>query len=225
MKPGLRRRASTTPDVRRIGKAVSHPGIDPRVWAVRGWVEEVHVDAEHGTFVDVTLQTGEEETARVGEPYAGSGYGDHSPLEVDDEVLLVAPMGNYNAGLVVVARLHSASDKPPQEAVDHPADRVIRVRDGQTIRIVVAGAGNVVVKVGDGKVLLGDETGTEPVMRRGDPVDVGRFNILGGVGNLMTGIQHISPDGVITNFSITGAPPPAACDGKATGGSTKVEGA
>jgi len=156
-------RASSTPDVGRLSRAVQRPGIDPRIWALRGWVTRVYVDADHGPLVDVLLQTGEEDTARVGQLYAGPGYGDYAPIDVDDEVLLVAAMGNYNSGLVVVARLYSRSDPPPAEAAQKPLDRVLRIKKDQTLRLIVEGTGQIVLRVGDqGQVLLGDETGLQP---------------------------------------------------------------
>lgn len=170
-----RRRASTSIDVGRLSKAVQRPGIDPRVWCVRGFVKAFNVDADHGPFVDVVLQTGEEETARVGALYAGVGYGLYAPLEVDDEVLLAAPMGNFNSGLVVVARLWSKSDPPPKTASDKPADLLLVAKKDATVRLQVAGSGNVAVIVEDGKVLLGAETGTKPVGRVGDDVDMGKW--------------------------------------------------
>lgn len=164
-----RRRIGTQIDVGRVSRAVQRPGIDPRVWAARAFVSsDVQID-EHGYFVDVTLMPGkEEETARIGCMYAGVGFGAYLPLERDDEVLVVAPYGTPQAGLVVVARLHSKSDPPPSEVKDRPADVMLLMKKDANIRIAVQGNGNAVIRVDDGKVLLASEQGTLPVARKGD---------------------------------------------------------
>lgn len=195
------RRASTTPDMSRMSRAVQRPGIDPRVWCVRGWVKAYHLDADHGAFVDVLLQTGEEETARVGEGYAGAGYGDHGSLQADDEVLMVAPMGNYNSGLVVVARLHSKSDPPSQIAADHPQDRLVHLKSGQTLRVVVEGAGNAVLAVDAGRLLLATEQADQRFLR-GDDYQQAQLQMLqswqaflGALGTYAGAIQPIADPG------------------------------
>ena len=157
-----RRRASTSVDVGRLSRAVQRPGIDPRVWVCRGWVTAYNVDKDNGSFVDVDLQTGENETARIGEGFAGVGYGDHNPIAVGDELLLVAPMGVPDAGLVAVARLYCASDPPPAEAANNPGDALRHFPSGVNFRIVHEGAGAFSVAIADeGKIYFGSEEAAE----------------------------------------------------------------
>jgi hypothetical protein len=70
---------------------------------------------------------------------------------VDDEVMVFAPSGNPDEGLVILPKLHSPADPPPQEVVNNPTDVVIRLKNGKSIRIVVDG----------GLVHLGAENGAE----------------------------------------------------------------
>lgn len=166
-------RVGTTMDVSRVAAAVRSPGIDTRTWTSLAVVTAVHVDEAEGTFVDVTLlPSRREETARAGCAYAGPGFGLHAPVDVDDEVLVAAPEGDPDHGLVVVARLHSASDPPPQQVVDHPADVVLVVKPGQSVRLVVEGGGHVILTAGDGgsQVRLGGEDASSAVARVGDSV-------------------------------------------------------
>jgi hypothetical protein len=133
-----------SPDVARIAAALSRPGIDPRVWASLAIVDEVVLEGDQGYFAAVTLlPTEATATARIGTPYAGSGFGLHAPVKVDDEVLVVAPSGNPDEGLVITTRLWSAADVPAQEATDNPDDVVLVVEPGQSVRLVVSGGGTV----------------------------------------------------------------------------------
>lgn len=137
-------RVSTAIDVNRIGEALARPGMDTRIWVALAIVKSVFVDAAEGIFADVVIMpSGDEETARVGSEYAGSGFGTHWPIQVDDEVLVAAPSGNPDEGIVIVNRLYSASDPPPPEAVSNPQDVVIHIKAGQKISIVVENGGTV----------------------------------------------------------------------------------
>lgn len=139
-------RVSGTLDVGRLGQALARPGMDTRVWVSLAIVEAVHVDAEEGVFVDVLcVPLRQRGTARLGTEYAGAGFGLYTPLEVDDEVLVEAPSGDPDEGLVVSRRLHSASDPPPSELVDHPEDVLLVVKPGKSVRIAVTGGGKVVL--------------------------------------------------------------------------------
>lgn len=165
-------RVSTTPDVNRISEAVSRPGIDPRTWKSLAVVAAVHNDPGHGPFADLVLiPSGARMTARFGAPYAGNGFGAYFPVEVDDEVVVGVPDGDPQAGGVILGRLWSGGDPPPREIIDHPSDVLVLAKAGQTVRIVVDGAGDAVVAArGSGHVRLGDEAADRGVARIEDQV-------------------------------------------------------
>lgn len=134
-------RACGTLDVGRLANAVSRPGIDPRNWFSFAAVTAIGMDTE-GLFANVLLlPTGSSYTARVAGPYAGPNFGWNFPLDVNDEVVVAAPDGDPLHGLVVVARLNSASDPMPQDALDNPNDIVLVVKPDQSFRVNVSGTG------------------------------------------------------------------------------------
>lgn len=136
-------RVARTPDVHMISKALSRPGIDPRMWISCGYVQAVS-KTDQGTFVDVVIAPHlDPYTCRVGEVYAGVGHGMSFPMSVDDEVLVALPNGDPNEGGVVICRLHSASDPPPSEVEDNPDDVVLHVQDGQSMTVVVESGGTI----------------------------------------------------------------------------------
>lgn len=150
-----RSRVSGILDMGRLSQAVSRPGIDPRTWVSLAIVNSVVVDPVEGVFCGITLMPSEiEETARLGAAYAGNGFGFYAPPKVDDEVMVCAPSGDPSQGLVITGRLWSPSDVPPAEASSHPQDVLLKVEEGQTLRLKVSGGG---------KVYLGDDAGTQPV--------------------------------------------------------------
>jgi len=103
-----------------------------------------------------------EETARLVAPYNGSGYGLHLPVLVDDEVLVLAPMGEPDYGLIALPTSWDEADPPPQDVVDNPTDVVLVVKKDTSIRIVLEGSGNAVIEPrGSGIVKLGGESGLE----------------------------------------------------------------
>lgn len=132
-----------TPDTRRIGKAVSYPGIDPRQWCVIAVVVDQFIDpVEQAPFCEVAILHSDppmECTVRVGTSYGGPGFGDYQEYQKDDEVLVVFPAGVYDHGGWIVARAWSPSDPMPKDASDDPTRRLIRIQDGRSFRIV-AGA-------------------------------------------------------------------------------------
>ena len=135
----LKSRVTGIPDVNRIAKAMERPGIDPRCWNCVAYVTKFHIDKE-GPLVDIVLvPDGIPETARVGADYAGPGFGLYTPIEKDTEVLVGFPNGDPDEGLVVTRRLWSASDPPPQLALDHPEDVILVAKEGANIRIVTQG--------------------------------------------------------------------------------------
>lgn len=170
-----RTRISRSLDVNRTGEALSRPGIDPRMNVMLGWVEKFVVDKDHGVFAAVRLQNEQLLTCRVGTFYGGPGFGFYAPLQVDDEVVVAVPAGDPDHGAVVIAKTWSASELQPPEANDHQADVILHVQKDTNVRILATGNGNVIVGSEDGKTLLGAETGTQPVHRKGDHSDMGTF--------------------------------------------------
>lgn len=155
-------RVGTAPDVQRIGAGVSFPGIDPRTWVSQAEVISFSVEGDAGVFARVLVHyDNTEHTARVGAAYAGDGFGIYAPLDPGDQVIVGYPNGQPNDGLVVIARVWSAAVKPPQAAVDHPADLIMVVKPDNNMRVAVSGGGNIVLTVKNGKVLLADEGATE----------------------------------------------------------------
>ena len=145
----LKSRVTGIPDVNRIAKAMERPGIDPRTWQSLAYVTAFHID-EEGPLVDVIIVPDNiPETARIGAEYAGPGFGIYCPLEVDTEVVIGFPCGDPDEGLVVLRRLWSKSDPPPQLAQDNPEDLLILAKAGANIRIVTQG-GTVLIHDVDG---------------------------------------------------------------------------
>jgi len=161
------RRIAGSIDVQRTGEALSRPGMDTRTWVSLAIINKVVIDADHGVFADVLLLPSEvEETARVATLYAGSGFGLYLPLEVGDEVVVIAPSGEPDEGLVVMPRLWCNADKPPADAASKPTDLLLVAKEGATVRIVTGGSGNIVIEPrGSGEVRLGAEDAPHPACR------------------------------------------------------------
>lgn len=181
-------------DTSRVAQAVTKPGIDPRIWVSYAFVTKVVVDPVQGVFANVILSPSQvPETVRVGYEYAGSGFGIYNPLRVDDEVLVIAPSGDPNEGMVITQRMYSASDPPPQEAVDHPDDPVFHVRPGQTLRIVVEDGGNVIIDPkGQGVQLGGEDLGDRDGLVQGtgnDPFTGLPYWFLGVTSGIVKGAK------------------------------------
>lgn len=222
-----RTRVSNKLDTNRLGAALERPGIDPRINTAIGWVTKFVVDPDHGVFATVLLQNQQTLTCRVGTCYGGQGWGFYAPLEVDDEVVVSIPIGDPDHGPVVVAKTWAASELPPQDALDNQADVILFVKKDTNLRIKVAGSGNVVLGAEDGKVLLGDETGTLPVARKTDPTGNTKMTVTPGAGPLAGAIASISitgADGATTQiWSVADPGPFPVPDGEITDGSEKVE--
>jgi len=157
-------------DLARLANALSRPGIDPRIWISYGTLlSEPFIETEEGQqdiFVDVLLMPSlQEETARVGASYAGNGFGFYCPLHQGDEVLVLAPSGDPDEGLVIAQRLWSPADPPPEEVVDNPLDVTLIVEPERNLRLTVKGGGNVILAVDTGKIYLGAEEETEPAAK------------------------------------------------------------
>jgi hypothetical protein len=137
-------------DVGRLGAAIARPGIDTRVWvSLAAAVGECVVDPQNGgVFVDLMLMpTGERCTARVPSVYAGVGFGLYAKIHLDDEVLVCVPSGDLAEGAVVVSRMWSASDPPPQQAQVTPDDVVLVVEQDKNLDVVPQGSG--LINLGD----------------------------------------------------------------------------
>ncbi len=165
----LRSRVLSSIDTSRLAEAVARPGIDPRVWVsyaiLTGDPVIETAQGQQDVFVDVLLlPQNQPDTARVGAIYAGNGFGLYAPLKKDDEVLVCAPSGDPDEGLVVMQRLWSPSDVPPAEAAAYPNDVLLVVEPGQNVRIAVSGGG---------KVALGSVDATKGVARLDDEVNIG----------------------------------------------------
>ncbi len=125
--------SSRTPDVARMGLAVSYPGIDPRTWVSSARVDDdadaLTWDATCGWIADVSFYgsalDGETETpCRVlsnGPP--GAGFGEYIPPVPNCEVLVVMPDGDPEVGpLVVGYATNESTCKPPIEINGIPID-------------------------------------------------------------------------------------------------------
>lgn len=173
----FRSRVGTTIDMARLASAVSRPGIDPRIWVSYGILtSDPYIETASGEqdiFVDVMLLPSQlPETARVGAVYAGNGFGFYFPLKKDDEVLVCAPSGDPDEGLVITQRMWSPADVPPTEVTAHPDDVTLVVESGKSVRIGVAGGG---------KVYLGDVEASRGVARLNDRVLLGTQTVLSTV--------------------------------------------
>jgi len=166
-----RTRVSTTIDMRRVGEAVSFPGIDPRINESLAFaLDEQKVDAQFGPFVDVVLLPSEMHvTCRVGAEYAGNGFGlYHGKIHKDDQLLVEFPNGDPAEGGVVVKRFWNGADLPPKLAGSNEGDTAWVIEDKMTFRLVTSGTGGKVyfqsddtVTLTSPKVRLGDESATE----------------------------------------------------------------
>lgn len=164
----LRSRVISGIDTERLSNAVSRPGIDPRIWVsyavlLDDPVLDTEPDGKDVVADIMLLPSGTVETARVGTLYAGNGFGFYAPLHKDDEVLVVAPSGDPDEGLVITQRFWSPADPPP-EGLDIE-ELTLVVESGKNLRIKAQGAGNVYLAVDAGKLYLGSPDGTEPVAK------------------------------------------------------------
>lgn len=107
-----RRRRS--PDVSRIGMAVSQPGIDPRSWVTTGRVDDdpeaIRWELGIGWVVDVTMTGGPLDgtgpvPCRVAEFGRGQDSGRFSPVKPGQEVAVLIVGGSPEVGPIVVGTL------------------------------------------------------------------------------------------------------------------------
>lgn len=151
--------AGQSVDTRKIGEAVSYPGIDPRSFVSLAVVTKVSVE-ETGIICDVTLLPSQvPESAMYAPIYGGGGYGLYAPIEVEQLVIVLAPEGDPNEGLRIIGRAWDAGEPPPKDVTDHPADFLLVVKQDASCRITTAGTGTVVI-VSDAKIELRSKDGT-----------------------------------------------------------------
>lgn len=234
-----RSRVTSSMDVQRFGQALARPGMDTRCWICTAAIQKFVLDDDHGPFADVVILSsssstmgedgvaaGDVVTVRVGSVYAGPGFGFYAPLAKDDEVIVAFPEGNPDHGGWIVGRAWSKSDPPPDLAKDNNADVCLRVEKDKNLRIQVFGSGNVVLGAENGKVLLGDESGTKPNARKEDKVGNGtvQFTFNPGTGGASLSIVYTPGDGsTVQNVMIGSGVGTLLVHEKITEGSDKVE--
>lgn len=107
-------RKRRAPDVLRMGKAMSQPGIDPRTWVTTARIDvdplSIRWDPEIGPIADVTFTGGPLDgegpiPCRVAYFGQGSGTGRFIPLQPGDEVQVCINAGNPEEGPVIVGTL------------------------------------------------------------------------------------------------------------------------
>lgn len=207
-----------SPDVRRMAHAVSHPGIDPRIWGSWAIITEVGLDPKEGLFADIQLQpTGEVETVLITGIYAGNGFGCYRPLKKDDTVFILFPNGDPSNGGIVVARSWNAADPtPPQfdsgngeDPIDHPMEVVEKDKKWT---VITSGSGDTELFT-DHNVLIGDANAA-PVIPSNWASDPAK-----GLVKALTTLAGVLTTAGIANTlanDLTALPPVATTKGKIT---------
>lgn len=107
------------PDYRRVGDAVSFPGIDPRTWVSLARVDTdedaIVWDEEEGWLVDVTFVGGELDgegpvVATMGSLAQGNGQGRYLPPRAGGLVLVSVPNGDANDEVVILQQVHTTNE-------------------------------------------------------------------------------------------------------------------
>jgi hypothetical protein len=171
-----------------LAELASRPGIDPRVWVSSAVVtSEIYNDPEYGPMVDITLVPSMlEETAILCSAYVGAGWGLYLPVELEDEVVVMAPGGDPNNGYRIIGRNWNGAEPPPAAFAAHPHDAILWVRQDQSLRLNVSGSGDIVLN-----------SGTHRVARAGDPVNCGGLSV--------SCAAAVPPPGVV--ITVTYTPP------------------
>lgn len=115
-------------NVRDLGEAISHAGIDPRVWVAYGLVDaDDPVDAtdpDYGPLVSVQIQPYDVPVlCRVSSAIAGDGEADYHPFMGGDEVVVLLPHGRPDADCVVIGRMNNSRQKWPQTVAGQDATK------------------------------------------------------------------------------------------------------
>ena len=222
---------STSVDTQRLAAAVRGEGVDTRIWCSLAIVTSVIVDSAQGCFAEVYLTpSGDTFTARIAGAYAGNGFGLWCPLDVDDEVVVVAPSGKPEEGLVVSHRLWSAADPPATEMVSDPTDLLLRTKKGVKARVISGDelylqtdpstGGDLRVDAGNSKDVVVNG-GTDAVARVGDTTKNGTLSGTVMVAGSPVAVQftYVEPDG-----STVGPSASAALVGEITSGAANFKG-
>ncbi len=122
-------------DVFRLGRALSHPGIDPRSWVSVARVEtdpdSITWDDDLGYTVDVECYGGELDgetdiTCRVLTPIGDAGAGDYTPPTLGAECAIMLPSGDPDASPVLLGYVRNTADSlPPTSVHDLPIDNTL----------------------------------------------------------------------------------------------------
>lgn len=189
-----RARKRKNPDVLRIGRAVSYPGIDPRSWVATGRVdpddESFRWEPELGWIADVSMYGGmmdgvNEVPCRTMGIGRGDDQGEFIPPDRDCEVLVGLAGGDVEQGPVIMGTLTNkgckapttinglpiipgSADFPSTEASVSPFDTEIK-KSPHNRREEYAGdlfveATNAVLKAAE-KLQIGSEEATEPFIK------------------------------------------------------------
>lgn len=150
---------ATSYDLRRFRHLVSGPGVDTRVWCALGVIQSVEMQ-DNGLLAEVAVLPEEYLIeADVGSAYAGAGFGLVVAPKEGDTVLVCIPEGDTDVRPVIVSRMWGPQELPPADAqLPNDAasnDVVLRVENGNHLRIFTAQGGNVKITVqGQGNVDL-----------------------------------------------------------------------
>lgn len=188
-----------TINARSMAALTRGPGMDTRYHLVLAVVDLVVVDPEEGVFLDITIFPMEEpETAIMGVPYAGNGFGFYFPLYEEDVVLVAIPDGDTNSGPIVIARMWCKADPPPTEVktttpVSQAAgmytpsdDVVLRVKSAGKFKTFTAGGGTTEITIeGAGKFILQTESGDVEFLSSS-----GNIKMLGGTQAFVKGNEY-----------------------------------
>ena len=148
------------PDVGRLARAVSRPGIDPRTWITLATVIDIAFDAVHGVFVDVQFQPeGTKETCLLGSQYTCDGGGLFCPLAVGDLVLVAVPGGECDHGPTIIAQMWNKTTAPAPEMAgangeDTTTDIIWRVSKGKKMKVLTTDGEIDITADGAGKIVI-----------------------------------------------------------------------
>ncbi len=174
----MRARSPRTPDMNAFRAALRGPGIDTRDWIVYGTTTSPVRATSAGLVVDVELEDGLFETARVGSLYGGAGFGLAPRIPQGTEVKLSA-VGGSSAQLVVDCVLWNgdelqAAGASAEDGQSLSNDLVLWVQEGAKLELRTSGAGDInITAAGTGNVNVSSEktitiTGAEKVVVASD---------------------------------------------------------
>jgi hypothetical protein len=164
-----RRRNLETPrpiNMRDLGEAISHPGIDPRTWVSYALVDsELPVDfseEDYGPLVNVVLQPSDVPArCRVSGLIAGDGEAEYHPFMGGDEVIVLLPHGRPDADCVIVGRLNNARAKFPTSVAGQDATKnAFGFSRKRTARLEEAAGPWMVRQATSGALMTMDDSGT-----------------------------------------------------------------